>query len=252
MSAVTTAPPTTSAAPVALPESARHGAFDWSLLVLAAMLTGLGLLMMLSASSLKADADYGDAFHFVTRQIMGLGLGVTGAVAVLMMPWRTLRRASWLFYAVNIAMLAMVFLPGIGFGANGARRWVTFGFLNLQPSEFTKIAIILVLSDFLTRNEGRVNDLMGVLTVTALIPVPALLLVLAEPDFGSTVVLSALCALMVFLAGLRWIWFGLLGGLGVGGLGFVMLLEPYRVRRLTSFMDPFADKENAGDRKSVV
>lgn len=227
------------------PEVKPQGHWDWWLVVACLALTALGLLMMLSASSLMADANYGNAFHFVTRQVIGIGMGSFAAAVALLLPWRVLKRASWVAYVGVMVLLLLVFSP-LGNDVNGASRWIDFGPINLQPSEFAKVALILVLASYLSANEGRLHDTVGVLVPAVAIPVPVLLLVMLEPDFGSSVILTGLCGLLLFLAGLRWRWVVGLGATAALGLAFIALLEPYRVRRLTSFVDPFADPGASG------
>lgn len=237
--------PTAAAASEAPASPAPVSGFDWPLFGAFAALVGLGLLMNLSASSLMADAYYGDALHFVTRQSIGLGAGLLGGLFILKMPWRLLRRGSWWAYAAVLIALALVFSP-IGREANGAMRWISVGGINQQPSEYAKLVLILVLSHYLAANEGRLQDTVGVLIPALALPAPVLLLVLLEPDFGSSVILVALTGILLFLAGLRWRWIVALGASAVAALAVLILIEPYRMRRLTSFTDPFADVEGAG------
>jgi cell division protein FtsW len=226
-------------------EARAHGRWDWWLIVTTALLVGFGLLMMLSSSSLMADATYGNALHFVIRQAVGMIMGALGGVVVLLMPWKPLRRLSWWAWIGTIVLLALVFTP-LGNEANGSYRWISLGPINIQPSEYAKVALILVLANYLAANEGRLHDVVGTLVPAIALPVPILLLVIVEPDFGSTVVLSAIVGLMLFLAGLAWRWVIGGGALGVALLAFVAVLEPYRMRRLSSFLDPFADPEGSG------
>jgi cell division protein FtsW len=244
MSAITVDVPS-EPAPTAAPAQANAGHVDWALLLAVTLLVGLGLLMMLSASSLKADADYGDAFHFLSRQVMGLGLGLVGGMGILAMPWRLLRKASWWAYFGVLVALLLVFTP-LGHLVNGSYRWIKLGPVNLQPSEFAKLALILVLANYLAANEGRLRDMVGVLVPAIGLPVPILMLVLFEPDFGSSVILVSLCGLMLFLAGLQKRWLFLLGIVAVVGMAGLLVLEPYRVARLVSFRDPWADPDGSG------
>ncbi len=227
------------------PRKAGEGHFDWWLLGGAAGLLALGLLAMLSASSAVADADYGNPLHFVTRQLVGVGMGVVAGTIVCFMPWRVLKSVVPLGYWGTIVLLVLVFTP-LGHGAKGAHRWVDVGMINMQPSEYAKVALILMLARFLHNNEGRLGDFMGVVLPAFGIAAPVLGLVLFEPDFGSTVLLAGITMLMLFLAGMSLRWFGFLGLLGVPLMAGIALLEPYRVRRLVSFLDPFVDPEGSG------
>ena len=135
--------------------------WDWTLFFTTILLAGLGLLMILSASSLSADAMFGDAMHFVTRQVAGLGLGVMLGLGVLAMPWTKLRSMSWPAYGVTILLLLAVMSP-LGHSVNGATRWVKLGFINFQPSELAKLTLVWVMAHYLSCNSGRLRDVLGV------------------------------------------------------------------------------------------
>ena len=139
------APRPSDAPALALP----RGGFDWPLLGFAAALAALGLLMILSASSLDADMVYGNAMHFVTRQVIGLGMGSVAAAVVLSLPWTWLRKSVWLAYGASVLSLALVMSP-LGHSAKGAARWIKLGPINVQPSEFAKVALVLILAGIAT------------------------------------------------------------------------------------------------------
>jgi cell division protein FtsW len=219
------------------------GGWDWWLCITAMVLMGFGLLMSLSSSSIVADQNYGDALHFFTRQLSGLVLGLAIGLPILVLPYKGLRRTSWWFYLFTCLTLVAVFaFPAV----KGSHRWIKMGIINLQPSEFAKLAVILILSDYLSRNEGRLRDLVGTVFPAIIIVGLPLVLVLIEPDFGSSVILVTLTGVLLFLAGLSWRLMGGLGGLAVLGMTGIMVLEPYRVKRLVSFVDPFLDEQGAG------
>lgn len=225
--------------------SNRRSGWDWPLFAIAIALAGLGLLMILSASSLDADAKYGNAMHFVTRQAMGLVGGAGVATAVVLAPWSWLRRSAWPFYLFVILLLGLVMSP-LGHEVNGAARWIKLGPINLQPSEFAKPALVIVLAHYLACNEGRLRDLIGVVIPGVSLVLPLLVLILFQKDFGSTVILLGLAGVLLFVAGLQWRYvFGFIAS-AFGGLILLILIEPYRIRRLTSFLDPFAEPDGAG------
>ncbi|MCB9687223.1 MAG: putative lipid II flippase FtsW [Alphaproteobacteria bacterium] len=247
----TTARTSISAAPASAPRKAvavRHPwtlGFDGTMFGIAAVLAGFGLLMILSASSLGADATFGDAFHYVTRQVVGLCLGAGCALVILRTPWTWIRRGSWPVYLFTLALLIAVMSP-LGHSAKGATRWIALGPINLQPSELSKIALIVILADFLANNRGRLKDFVGVVLPGAGLLAPLALLVIFQKDFGTTVILLGLTGVLFFVAGLQWRYvFAGVGG-AAGLLALLVLIEPYRIRRLVSFVDPFADPDGAG------
>ena len=227
----------------AAPEA--HRSWDWPLLAITTVLAGLGLLMILSASSLNADARYGNAMHYVTRQLVGMGMGGCLAMAVLVAPWNWLRRAAWPAYLLTILLMVLVMTP-LGYSANGATRWISVGPVNLQPSEFAKLATVVIMAHYLSCNEGRLRDVVGVVFPGLTLMVPLLVLVVFQRDFGTTVILIGLAGVLLFVAGLQWRYIvGLLVGVAALLTGLI-LMEPFRIRRLMSFLDPFADPDGAG------
>jgi len=219
--------------------------WDWPLVAITVVLAGLGLLMILSSSSLSADARYGNAMHYVTRQLVGMGMGGALAFVAIVAPWTWLRRASWPAYLATIFLMALVMTP-LGYSANGATRWISLGPINLQPSEFAKLATIVIMAHYLSCNEGRLRDVVGVVFPGLTLMVPLLVLVIFQRDFGTTVILIGLAGVLLFVAGLQWRYiFGLLSGV-IALLFGLIVMEPFRIRRLMSFLDPFADPDGAG------
>lgn len=200
-----------------------------------------GLIMLASASAYMSDHVYGWAFHFLLLQLVYLMIGV----AVLGVVVHT-TVAQWQSYCVRLFLLGLVLLllvriPGIGHHVNGSWRWVGFGPLHLQVSEFMKFAMILFISDYLVRNHDEIrNDNLGFLKPMALLGVVALLLLL-EPDFGALVVITASVMTMMFMAGARVRPFIILI-IGVAILfSFLVVMDPYRLARLVGFLHPWAD-----------
>lgn len=235
---------TASRARLNLPAKTEDSGFDWPLLVLWSMLAGLGLLMILSASSMQADAKYGDSMRFVVRQVAGLGLGVVFTGVLLATPRAWIRRLVWPSFLLAFGGLLMVLTP-LAHTANGATRWFRAGPINVQPSEFMKIAFVLALAHYLSINEGKLRDPAIVLT-SGLLLLVTVIGILPQKDFGTTVILFGLAGILLFVAGLRWVH--LAGFVGVVGaaLGLLIAVEPYRMKRLVSFTDPFQDQEGAG------
>lgn len=218
---------------------------DWALVALTVILIAFGMLMITSASSLHADVRYGDPTHFVVRQGMGVGVGVLGIVALLFCPIRWIRSYGWVLYLAGIIGLILVFTP-LGHRAYGATRWLSLGPIKIQPSEFARLGLVLWLGWFLSKNSGRIHEFVGVIVPAIAMGVPMVVLLMTQPDFGTTVLTSALVMVMLFVAGIRW---AVVGGLGlVGGvlIGIGAIIEPYRIRRLLSFTSPLDDPTGAG------
>lgn len=219
---------------------------DGALLGAAVLLAGFGLVMIVSASAPLAERMGQSPFAFGLRQTLGLGLGAAAGLAVLLAPWKVVRRAGVPFYVLTLLAMFLVHSP-IGVEVNGAPRWIDLGPLNLQPSELAKLALALVLADVLGRNEGHMHDLVGVVLVPSLLFVaPMLCGSILQTDLGATVLLFGVATVAFFVAGLPWRWLGALGALGLGGVALAVLVEPFRMQRLVSFLDPYQDAEGSG------
>lgn len=216
----------------------------WLITVVVLLLT-LGLVMVYSASAVVSAEWNGDEMYFLWRQIFALGLGLVLCVTTALTPMRLIRRYGTALYGAVLALLVLCYVPGIAYKANGASRWIGLGPIHFQPSEFAKIAVMIVLADFLDRHRGHLGDLR-VLARAALIPLPAMLLIFPEPDFGTTAIIAGLSMCMIFVAGLRLAHMAVVVGVGAGVGVPALLMEQYRVQRLTSFMDPWASLEGDG------
>ena len=217
---------------------------DFWLIAVTAMLTVLGLVMVYSASAVVA-GEWGDEMRFLTRQLFSVAAGLVLCGVTAFTPTRVLRRYRYFLYTACVVGLVLTYVPGIQHSANGAERWIGFGAVNLQPSEFAKITVLITLAHFLDRYRGKMADWRVVLAA-AMVPVPAMALVIGQPDFGTTAIIGGLCAIMLFVAGLRPHYILGLGGLGsLGAVGLVMSAE-YRMDRITSFTDPWASEKAEG------
>ncbi len=213
---------------------------------LLALLTGLGLVMVLSASSVEAYAQDGSAYSVFTRQVIFAIAGSLMFYGALRMPIRTMHRLALPVLVLCVFLLALVLVPGVGNLVNGARAWFVIGPVSLQPSEPTKIAFALWGAHLLSVKRGQLHSLRHLL-----IPlVPAALLVLAlivlEPDLGTTISLGIVVMALLWFAGAPVKLFLALV-LAAGGAVLVLALTAsYRAQRITSFLNPSADPQGAG------
>lgn len=219
--------------------------FDVPLVVTTLVLLCLGLVVMGSASWFVSSEEYGDPFHFLKRQGFAVMLGVVAMTALAFTPYRKLMAWAPALYGFSIAGLVAVWVPGIGHAANGAQRWFGVGGIHFQPAEMAKVAALICLATWLHRNRGAIHD-PRVLGYAAAGAAPVLGLIIVQPDFGSTAIITGLCGLMVFLAGIRWAWFFAMAGAGISALAVVLMAESYRMARLVSFMDPCENSSTTG------
>jgi cell division protein FtsW len=207
----------------------------------------LGLIMILSASSVASFATYGSSFRFFNRQLIWAVVGVIGFFVVGRIDYRKLKGLGYVAFAGVIALLVAVLIPGIGIISGGSARWLSLGPLSFQPSEVAKLALVLFAADVFSRKEERTLE---DLSHTLLPMIPALgflaLLVMMQPDLGTTILLGTIGLGMLFIAGapMRYL-------IPVTLLGTVMglvagLAEDYRRERILAFLDPWKDPLNTG------
>lgn len=219
---------------------------DWVLLITAATLLGLGLVMTASASVSIAERQVGDPAYYLVRQSLYVGLGLAAALIAWQIPLETWERSGPVWVLLCIVLLLALFIPGLGRSVNGSTRWLMMGPFNLQVSELTKLAVIVYMAGYLQRHGETVRkSIGGFLKPMALVGLLGVML-LAEPDFGAAVVLGATVLGMMFLGGVRLWLFGLLLLMAVGALAMLAVTSPYRMERLTTFLNPWADPFNSG------
>ncbi len=225
---------------------ARMPRIDYWLVASVVALTALGLVMVASASITFADRELGQPFYYAFRQTVYIGIGLLVGVLLFNIRMVDLERMGMLLMLSAIALLLLVLVPGVGVEVNGAARWINAGLFRLQVSEPAKLMFIIYLASYLARHGEEVRTrISGFMKPIGLLAIAALLLLL-EPDFGATVVLTATVMGMIFMAGVKLIQFS--GVLGAAGLLLASLAvsSPYRMNRLTTFMDPWADPFNSG------
>lgn len=219
---------------------------DGPLLVLALALLGIGLVAIGSASVDYAEVTYGNMWHHSRRHLLYLLLAALVAAIAYRLPVAFWYRSAWLWLLLAILLLILVLIPGVGRTANASQRWLALGALSLQPSELAKAATIVFLAAYLRRQGNALRESWpGVLRPLLVLAVVVVLL-LAEPDFGAAVILLGTAFGMLFLAGMRLAHLALLL-LSSAVLGALLIVdEPYRLARLTTYLDPWADPYQGG------
>jgi cell division protein FtsW len=223
----------------------RSPALDVPTVVLTLSILLLGLVMVTSASITIAGRD-GDPFAYLERQVVLVLLGLVAAAASFALPTRRLEQAAVPLLWVAIALLLALFVPGLGHLVNGSRRWLRIAGLNFQASEAARVLTLIYLASYAVRYEEALRSGFGGLArPLGLLAVIALLLLL-EPDFGAASVLFLTGFGVLFLAGarLRWVLAMLLAA--GGSMTLLVLFSDYRMRRLTAFLDPWADPYHTG------
>ena len=220
--------------------------YDRWLIVAVLSLIVLGLMIVASSSVMISTKYYHQSFHFLLRQVIYLLMGFGLAIVVMRIDSSIWERYSVYFLLLCLIMLVMVLIPGIGRVVNGSRRWLMLGPIGVQVSELAKISMILYVSGYLVRQEEQVKrDIMGFVKPMLVLMVMATLLLL-EPDFGATVVIILTVMAMLFLVGVKLrYYFGLVILVAVSMI-ILAISSPYRMARLTAFLNPLADQFNSG------
>ncbi|MCJ8170694.1 putative lipid II flippase FtsW [Atopomonas sediminilitoris] len=219
---------------------------DFPLLAGCMALLGLGLVMVTSSSSEVAAANLGSSLYYLWRHLFYLAVGAAVALFTLMVPLDLWRRLAPMVLAGAFLLLLAVIVPGVGREVNGAMRWLGFGFFNVQPSELAKVAAIFFLAGYLVRRQAEVQSSWWGFFKPFVVLIPMAGLLLMEPDFGATVVLMGAAIGMLFLGGVGLLRFMLMVVFVVIAVGALVWLEPYRMQRLTNFIDPWSEQFGAG------
>lgn len=209
-------------------------------------LLALGLIMVTSASIGIAHRSLGNPFYYTFSQCIAICLGLICALFVCTIPIKTWYRLSAPMMICSLILLVLVLIPGIGRVVNGSARWLNFGLFTFQVSEFAKLTVVIYLSSYVLRHHVALKEkISGFIRPMLLLSIMGALLIL-EPDFGACVVIMTTALAMLFLAGVP-LWQFIVLLLAVAGiLGGVAISAPYRLERLTSFLDPWAKQFESG------
>lgn len=219
---------------------------DGAMIALWVALMTIGLIMVASASIAFAALNYDDAWYFARRHGIYLMMGMMVALFVMCLPMSVWQRYSGYLLLFTLLLLVIVLIPGIGKRVNGSQRWLSLGFISIQVSEIAKVCAVIFFASFFARRYQELHfGWQGFLKPLLIVGLFVVLLLL-EPDFGSSVVLCGTVFAMMFIAGVRLWHFLLLIAIGVMSLAAVAVFSPYRMQRLITFLDPWADQFNSG------
>lgn len=219
---------------------------DPLLLASALILLALGLVMVASASITVAARELGDPWFYLRKQALFAVLGLAVAWLVVQVPLARWQQLALPLLGFTLVLLVLVLVPGLGRTVNGSTRWLELGAMGFQVSEAAKLVSVLYLSDYIVRRGEELRaSWAGFLRPLLLLGIAAVLL-LAEPDFGAAVVMLATAMALLFLGGAPLHRFVLLVGAAVGAMAALAMSSPYRVQRVTTFLDPWADPFDSG------
>lgn len=217
------------------------------LLLLAVILISLfGLLMIYSSSNIWAEYKYNDPYKYLKSQAIFLIIGYILMIIISKFPYQNYKKLANIIFLTCTIMLILVLIPGIGTVRNGSRSWFGIGPLGLQPSEFTKLGLIIFTSKYLDNNTKELKDIKkGVLPILGVLLL-IFGLIMLEPDFGTGVVIVMTIIVLLFISGVKMNFFIKIGILGLIGVIVLILIAPYRLERIVSFINPWTDPLGSG------
>ena len=220
--------------------------FDYVLFLAVIAICVFGIIMIFSSSYIWADYKFNDPYKFVKNQALFFGIGVLLMLIISKIPYKLYLKKANLIIFICIVLLILVLIPGIGSVRNGSRSWFGIGSFGIQPSEFTKLGLIIFTAKYLTKNEKALKNIKtGVLPILAL----TLLifgLIMLQPDFGTGTIIVVTIIGLLFIGGVNFSFFFKIGILGVVGIVILILIAPYRLNRILSFLNPWQDPLGSG------
>lgn len=219
---------------------------DFLLVVITLLLLTIGLIMVYSASAVWASYKFDDSFYFAKRQLLFAGIGVIAMFFIMRVDYWTWRIWSKILIAVCFLLLLLVLIPGIGMERNGSRSWIGVGAFSIQPSEFMKLAMIAFLAKFLSEKQKNITSFRKGFAPALGIVFSAFAIIMLQPDLGTGTVMVGTCIIMIFVSGARIAHFIFLGLLGLSGFAALVLSAPYRIKRITSYLNPWEDPLGSG------
>jgi len=219
-----------------------------SLLIFFATITlgAIGLLMVYSSSSIWSQYKFNDSFYYVKHQGIFFLAGIVGILVMRKFDYKIYEKHANLILFICLVLLVLVLIPGIGQVRNGSRSWFGIGSFGMQPSELSKIALIIFTAKYLANNEKEVRSFKkGILPILLVIGL-FFGLIMLEPDFGTGMVIVMTLVSMLFVSNIKLSFFGYTGLLGLLGIIVLIIIAPYRMSRIVSFINPWSDPLGSG------
>ena len=216
------------------------------LLIIVTIMALYGIIMIYSASSVWAQYKFNDAFHFAKYQFIFFIISFLCMLIVKKIDYNLYKKHSNKILLLSLILLILVLIPGIGTLRNGSRSWFKIGPFGLQPSEIAKVSLIIFLSKYLEKNQNNLSNIKK-----SILPVLGIIflffgLIMLEPDFGTGMVIVLSLMLILFISGVKLKFFASLGILGILGITGLIIIAPYRLKRIISFLNPWSDPLGSG------
>lgn len=218
---------------------------DIPLTIVFSLLVIIGLIMVYSASNVVALYKYNDEFYFFKRELIFGLAGTFIMILIINMNVSKIYKMTTIIFIIGVALLILVLIPGIGIIRGGARSWIGFGSFSIQPAEFSKIVLVLLLSKYLSQTKEEINSFFNFFGLLGIILI-FFGLIMLQPDFGTGIVLVISSLLLLFTSGAPLKYFILIGILGILGIGALIISAPYRLERIFAFLNPWNDPLGSG------
>lgn len=218
---------------------------NYYLIIPMLMLVIFGCVMVYSASYYSAQITYGDKYYFLIKQIVGVVIGFIAFCFVTLLDYTILKKFSIVLLIISIVLLALVFVPGLGITNYGATRWINLGFFTFQPSELAKFSFVIFCSSYLSKNLHKSSTIKKIIPIL-LVGLGICLLIMLEPNMSITICVGLVMLFMIYISGANKKLFIALGGLIVLAVPMLIIIEPYRLKRLVAFLDPWSNALDEG------
>ena len=217
------------------------------LLIIAVVLLSLfGLIMIYSASNIWSEYKFNDPYKYLKSQGLFLIISYIALFIISKVPYIEYKKKANMIFLVCVVLLVLVLIPGVGSVRNGSRSWFGIGGFGIQPSEFTKLGLIIFTSKYLSNNSKEIRDIKkGVLPILGILLL-IFGLIMLEPDFGTGVVIVMTIVVLLFTSGVKMNFFIKIGVLGLIGVVALIIIAPYRMQRIVSFINPWNDPLGSG------
>ncbi len=220
--------------------------FDIKLFITILLICLYGIIMIYSSSSVWADYKFNNKFHYVIMQSIFFIIGFILMIIVSKVPYKVYLKKSNLILFICFILLILVLIPGIGTVRNGSRSWFGIGGFGIQPSEFMKLALIIFTSKYIYNNQKHMKSVVSGAFPILFVVMFAFFLIMLQPDFGTGFILVISIIAMLFISGVNFSFFIKIGFVGIIGIAILIIIAPYRIERITSFLNPWSDPLGTG------
>ena len=220
--------------------------FDYKLFISVILLSLFGILMIYSSSNIWAEYKFNDSFKFMKNQLVFFIIGIILMYILSKIDYKFYKKKSNLIISICFILLILVLIPGIGIVRNGSRSWFGVGGFGIQPSEASKVGLIIFVSKYLSNNYNIMYDIKkGVIPILSVIGI-FFALIMLEPDFGTAMVITIALVAMIFISKVKLSFFIKIGIAGLLGIVGLIIIAPYRMARIISFLNPWSDPLGSG------